>query len=545
MSYPDDLEWNQPGVEPTQAKKDEGWKPEEKPPAEYFNWFFNRTSQAVKYLKGESEKSIDDDRIGNRTISDTVTATAGAGSLTNLLSKLGNMIKQITGKSAWYTAPATTLEAANTHINATSGAHTASAISSVATGDVAATNVQAAIAELASEKAALSSFDYSTEITATDWNTLIKNGKYYVIGASALAINGPLPAGDANHIFYLNVINGTSTRTNYVSQHATSAVTGNIYTRKNQGGTWSAWKEIPTTDTSFTKSSTTPTNRDLNNFTIADSYWHFDTGSGAVLNTPYGTLANASGQVGMVRNHGGSSARIVQYFDLYYSSGNANPLTAWRRTYNGDSGTWSAWQQVATANMITDYGIGTYNSGVHTADLLDKSGLYYCNNTGGALPGGISDCTILHNAYDGNHATQLAIEYNSSTTPRMWFRTKKSGVWNPWKQIATTDETTVAATAYDSAHLFSGNGYQKLSNGLILQWGRYVNTVGNATIAVTLPITFPNAFLVPSATLRGSNYYTGNSSCYADIISSSQIRLTIDEDSAGPSSDIFYFAIGY
>jgi hypothetical protein len=153
MAFPDDLEWNQPGVEPTQAKKDEGWKPEEKPPAEYFNWFFNRTSQAVKYLKGESDKSADDTKIGNRTITDTVTATTGANTLTKLLSMLGNMVKQITGKSAWYTAPATTLEAANTHITATSSAHTASAISSTATGDVAATNVQAAIAELASEKA--------------------------------------------------------------------------------------------------------------------------------------------------------------------------------------------------------------------------------------------------------------------------------------------------------------------------------------------------------------------------------------------------------
>jgi hypothetical protein len=91
-------------------------------------------------------------------------------------------------------------------------------------------------------------FDYSAEITATDWNTLIKNGKYYVIGASALAINGPLPAGDTNHIFYVDVINGTAGRTSYVSQQATNVVTGNLYTRKNQGGTWSAWKQIVTAD---------------------------------------------------------------------------------------------------------------------------------------------------------------------------------------------------------------------------------------------------------------------------------------------------------
>ena len=110
------------------------------------------------------DSSVTDAKIGNRTITDTTTAASGAGLLTNLLSKLGNMIKQITGKSNWYTAPATTLEAANTHITATSGAHTASAISSVATGDVAATNVQAAIDELASEKAALSGAKFTGSI---------------------------------------------------------------------------------------------------------------------------------------------------------------------------------------------------------------------------------------------------------------------------------------------------------------------------------------------------------------------------------------------
>lgn len=47
FQYP---EWNQPGVEPPQAKKDEGWLPTEKPPAEWFNWFFNRTYQALKYI---------------------------------------------------------------------------------------------------------------------------------------------------------------------------------------------------------------------------------------------------------------------------------------------------------------------------------------------------------------------------------------------------------------------------------------------------------------------------------------------------------------
>ncbi|MDF2873375.1 MAG: hypothetical protein K0R22_58 [Sporomusa sp.] len=69
--------------------------------------------------------SVTDAHIGNRTITDTVTAAAGANTITNLFSMVGNMIKRITGKTNWWTPPATTLEAANTHITATSGAHSA------------------------------------------------------------------------------------------------------------------------------------------------------------------------------------------------------------------------------------------------------------------------------------------------------------------------------------------------------------------------------------------------------------------------------------
>ncbi|WP_240326837.1 tail fiber protein [Aeribacillus pallidus] len=43
-------EWNAPGVEPPKSKKDSGWGIQEKPPADWFNWFFNRTYNALKSL---------------------------------------------------------------------------------------------------------------------------------------------------------------------------------------------------------------------------------------------------------------------------------------------------------------------------------------------------------------------------------------------------------------------------------------------------------------------------------------------------------------
>lgn len=71
--------------------------------------------------------SATDAVIGNRTIDDTVTAASGADTPTRLWSKLGNMIKQITGKTAWYTSPAISLETVNTKFGTSGHSHNGTA----------------------------------------------------------------------------------------------------------------------------------------------------------------------------------------------------------------------------------------------------------------------------------------------------------------------------------------------------------------------------------------------------------------------------------
>lgn len=63
--------------------------------------------------------SATDAVIGNRTIVDTEAPTGDSGPPSKLWSWLAYMIKAITGKSSWRTAPATTLEAAKTHADDT------------------------------------------------------------------------------------------------------------------------------------------------------------------------------------------------------------------------------------------------------------------------------------------------------------------------------------------------------------------------------------------------------------------------------------------
>lgn len=73
--------------------------------------------------------SATDAVIGSRTITDAEAPTGDTGAPTKLWSWLAYMIKAITGKSSWRTAPATTLEAAkahadNTDIHVTKAEHT-------------------------------------------------------------------------------------------------------------------------------------------------------------------------------------------------------------------------------------------------------------------------------------------------------------------------------------------------------------------------------------------------------------------------------------
>lgn len=62
--------------------------------------------------------AVDDDVIGNREVDDTQSPTGNIGKLSNFLNWFAYMIKSITGKANWRTKPATTLDAAKTHIDA-------------------------------------------------------------------------------------------------------------------------------------------------------------------------------------------------------------------------------------------------------------------------------------------------------------------------------------------------------------------------------------------------------------------------------------------
>jgi hypothetical protein len=52
--------WNALGTKPPQNKIDTGWNPDEKPPADWFNWIWNTTYEALKEMQ---ENALHSDRL--------------------------------------------------------------------------------------------------------------------------------------------------------------------------------------------------------------------------------------------------------------------------------------------------------------------------------------------------------------------------------------------------------------------------------------------------------------------------------------------------
>ena len=101
------------------------------------------------------------------------------------------------------------------------------------------------------------------------------------------------------------------------------------------------------------------------------------------------------------------------------------------------------------------------------------------------------------------------------------------------------------------AQSFGQNGWCKLPNGLVLQWGRVAGGGGEGTGPnVTFPMTFPNAALSVSVidwNRTGSNWQAVD--CYVQLVSLSQSAFATFIQHAGGSNNywegFFWIAVGF
>jgi hypothetical protein len=103
-----------------------------------------------------------------------------------------------------------------------------------------------------------------------------------------------------------------------------------------------------------------------------------------------------------------------------------------------------------------------------------------------------------------------------------------------------TSAFDIAAAQFDK----SVNGYCKLANGLIIQWGtKVIGTAANGTSAVTFPIAFPNALLAVSAIDRSND---SNKSCLGVAgETTTGFNITWFRVQGTATGDSRWFAIGY
>jgi hypothetical protein len=109
------------------------------------------------------------------------------------------------------------------------------------------------------------------------------------------------------------------------------------------------------------------------------------------------------------------------------------------------------------------------------------------------------------------------------------------------------DEVIVGAATQDNAAVNLGqfpaslslSGYQKLPNGLIIQWGSYLAAAADTLYDVTLPIAFPNATAVVLVTPYNNS--TAVSAAQGYFVNTSTIGLV----SSAASITLNYIAIGH
>jgi len=114
-------------------------------------------------------------------------------------------------------------------------------------------------------------------------------------------------------------------------------------------------------------------------------------------------------------------------------------------------------------------------------------------------------------------------------------------------QSSNDSSTKIATTAFvNPANSISTNGYQKLSSGLIIQWGSVASPAANSINAVSFPLTFPSAVFGVIATVQGSTA-TGVASDTGAIktnaITTSGMNLVYCDDVVGTS--ISWYATGH
>lgn len=182
-----------------------------------------------------------------------------------------------------------------------------------------------------------------------------------------------------------------------------------------------------------------------------------------------------------------------------------------------DAGTKEYTAKIESNDTLT---IGYYSDGWKNAVELKDDNLYYTGSNGieSKIWSNKNDGTgsgLDADTVDGKHAsdfnqvigTDTDINTSGATIPDRFYFTDGVCTSHGTRTLTASD---LGVADYDAAHSFTTNGYQKLENGLILQWIKTPSTGDGGTTTFTFPISFTSSVFFIGTTKEGSANYTGS-----------------------------------
>jgi len=198
--------------------------------------------------------------------------------------------------------------------------------------------------------------------------------------------------------------------------------------------------------------------------------------------------------------------------------------------WSGKEATWTAQVSTATLTHYTD-AAGQKHWLERIAIINADGSVTDCrgDGTGGMIRN--TDQMAKHLAATDPHP-QYAFDHEHPYEP-VGLVAAHEAKSNPHAQYARIVEDFVASKVI--------NGYTKLANGIILQWGSIVVTPGT-DFAITFPIAFPTAPLNCSATAAYNVGAAMTGYVNTSLVSVSAMKVKVN---FGSSNAIYWFAIGY
>lgn len=224
-----------------------------------------------------------------------------------------------------------------------------------------------------------------------------------------------------------------------------------------------------------------------------------------------------------IYNRSEQDARYIQLSGNQTITGTKTFSNGIVSTVTGNASTATTLQTARTISLTGDVsGSVSFNGSSDvsiTATVADNS---HNHNTLTGLTASIAELN-----YNGGATSNIQSQINGVNSLISSLNSSKANISSPsFTGIPTaptatlsTDNTQIATTAYANAMAggttvpaksLATNGYVKMANGLIIQWGRDATTGGNVNPTVTFPLAFPNAcfrVLISIAGDVGNGYY--------------------------------------